>query len=281
MARVVTPSCCWTFSSFIRRLFCCWACSSTPNRLNDQQNITNKSKITIMTYNVQLLIGFISQAKIDLLINRVTARTDLDVICFQEVFSERAREQLLDELKTIWPYYIAKAGNDTIKSEDSGLMVFSRFPVLKHHFLPFKSAYSVDALSQRGGLSFTIDTGCYQPTIVNLHLQSDYSQKDDNTKRIQVRKKQLKQIASLKSDIVVGDFNMIYAKTEYKSISSILKKKDVIIGPRSQTHTSGQTLDYIFSRNDYKVTKARITSFETQWQLPSDHYAVEATIKLS
>lgn len=52
-----------------------------------------------------------------------------DIIALNEVFLEDAREIFVDELKAIFPYYIDKLEGSTICTEDSGLMLFSRWPL--------------------------------------------------------------------------------------------------------------------------------------------------------
>ncbi len=54
---------------------------------------------------------------------------DFDIIALNEVFLEDAREIFVDELKSIFPYYIDKLEGSTICTEDSGLMLFSRWPL--------------------------------------------------------------------------------------------------------------------------------------------------------
>ena len=57
-------------------------------------------------------------------------KLDLDVISLNEVFDDDAKSILVDKLKFKYPYYIRKF-NKGSALEDSGLMIFSRFPLQK------------------------------------------------------------------------------------------------------------------------------------------------------
>lgn len=58
----------------------------------------------------------------------ILERSDIDVIAFNEVFLEDARDLFVSRLKGKFPYYVRKIQTDTPCTEDSGLMLFSRFP---------------------------------------------------------------------------------------------------------------------------------------------------------
>ncbi|MCA9772569.1 MAG: endonuclease/exonuclease/phosphatase family protein, partial [Myxococcales bacterium] len=51
-----------------------------------------------------------------------------DVIVLNEVFDEEARDDFVRKLRRKYPAYVAYLGDDAVGTEDSGLMLFSRFP---------------------------------------------------------------------------------------------------------------------------------------------------------
>jgi hypothetical protein len=51
-----------------------------------------------------------------------------DIIVLNEIFDEDSRAVFVKELRSAYPYYVAYLGDDAVASEDSGLMLFSRFP---------------------------------------------------------------------------------------------------------------------------------------------------------
>lgn len=56
-------------------------------------------------------------------------KDDFDIIALNEVFLEDAHDIFVDELKSIFPHYVDKLEGGTICTEDSGLMLFSRWPI--------------------------------------------------------------------------------------------------------------------------------------------------------
>ncbi len=62
---------------------------------------------------------------------RISARiraSSYDIIVLNEIFDEDSRDEFVKELEGTFPHYVAYIGDDAIASEDSGLMLFSRFP---------------------------------------------------------------------------------------------------------------------------------------------------------
>ncbi len=63
----------------------------------------------------------------------VKDRPDIDIIAFNEVFLEEARWYFVNQLSGTYPYYVALLpgdGGTVCQTEDSGLMLFSRFPFM-------------------------------------------------------------------------------------------------------------------------------------------------------
>lgn len=66
---------------------------------------------------------------------------DYDLIALNEVFLEEAREKFVDGLGGYFPYYVEKAESTTPCTEDSGLMLFSRWPLELLPSLPVAFTY--------------------------------------------------------------------------------------------------------------------------------------------
>jgi hypothetical protein len=60
--------------------------------------------------------------------DRILADGWYDIIALNEVFDEDARDILVVRLAPTYPHYVAYIGDDTAFTEDSGLMLFSKFP---------------------------------------------------------------------------------------------------------------------------------------------------------
>ncbi len=86
--------------------------------------------LRIATFNVQFLPGrYGDEDRAGQVAQRVLAST-YDIIAFNEVFDEDARDVLVDRLQGRFPHYLARVNNDTLGPQDSGLMLFSRFPFI-------------------------------------------------------------------------------------------------------------------------------------------------------
>jgi Endonuclease/Exonuclease/phosphatase family len=195
--------------------------------------------LRILTYNVQCLPieGNIKNGERAEEIARriVSSRWDYDVVCLNEVFDEGARKKFEDGLKSIYPHHISSAGGergfvssliDTDKAgfavlavlaegltlglfgflaevEDSGLMIFSRFPfdtqpnpvdvngsmVPALNWKPYSQRTTMDALSEKGALAVRLQLPDGGKFVVSAtHMQS--SDKDDE-KDADIRASQL------------------------------------------------------------------------------------------
>ena len=89
------------------------------------------SSLRVVTYNVQMLPSTFSATTDPANATRIAERLKAggyDVIALSEVFDEEAREAFLDELDGSFPYHVDYLSGGTAVNEDSGLMLFSRFP---------------------------------------------------------------------------------------------------------------------------------------------------------
>lgn len=167
---------------------------------------------------------------------------DYDIIALNEVFDEEARANLVQALKGKYPHFIQKLdeslvsispGKFKFNLEDSGLMLFSKFPFenvptqpgMKFAFTLFKESTEADNLAAKGAAYVRIrhpfsDRKAYN--IVFTHMQAD-----QDTKHPNIRKSQLSQIENLlktamtpqqlqMEDIfVMGDLNIIGNSEEW------------------------------------------------------------------
>ena len=84
--------------------------------------------VRVGTFNVQFLPGSSDDETRSVEIaDRILAST-YDIIALNEVFDEEAREKFVEKLKGTFPHYVEYLGDDAVGSEDSGLMLFSRYP---------------------------------------------------------------------------------------------------------------------------------------------------------
>jgi endonuclease/exonuclease/phosphatase family metal-dependent hydrolase len=80
------------------------------------------------TFNVQFLPGSDDDETRSVRIADRILAGQYDIIALNEVFDEEAREKFISKLKETYPSYVAYIGDAAVGAEDSGLMLFSRFP---------------------------------------------------------------------------------------------------------------------------------------------------------
>jgi hypothetical protein len=154
-------------------------------------------------YDAQQIAGAISSLAVD---------DPPDVIAFNEVWSDEAADILRNEPNFLYPHSLKTFGSAAAglppKLDDSGLMVFSRFPFLVRpngdhfEFRRYAESAGDDVLSDKGAALVQIDTGGETTTIVFTHLQSSYD--EDNSEHSNIRSQQLDDISSLLHEIL-GD----------------------------------------------------------------------------
>ena len=212
-------------------------------------------------------------------LNRYIYKQRPDIFCLQEVFSSGTLKSINDYFKE--KYYIYSY-NDTYISLDSGLLIASKYPILKKKVHIFKHSYGEDKLSNKGVLVIDVIINNKRYSILNTHLNADpifgFKQKATN-----VRGKQINQLRSIirqkkrkdiNNIILCGDFNIDYNQINIiKPILDIFKY-NVINHRKIITFSEEKAqLDYIIilhqSKNKYKPEYKRFINTKL-----SDHYMI-------
>ncbi|WP_216916941.1 endonuclease/exonuclease/phosphatase family protein [Nocardia noduli] len=134
------------------------------------------------------------------------AGTEPDVIAFNEVFNDDAREELLSRLSG-WSNRVEKMVDDQF-AWNAGLMLFSRYT-----FLPlrtggplyeryYSSSADTDALASKGVGIVQIETPTRPTTIAFTHMQASYASEDEYS---EVRRDQFDAINEALTDLFAGD----------------------------------------------------------------------------
>ncbi|MEM9074168.1 MAG: sphingomyelin phosphodiesterase [Myxococcota bacterium] len=249
-------------------------------------------------------------------IEAMLVRSGADVIVLQELFQEGARARFREALAAVGYSFSTGPLGTGVLSEDSGLFVASRVPIVEHAFEEFDAKAGEDALSDKGIAHAVVDVSERWPGIDHLelfgvHLQSGYAQHA-------VRKKQLGQLASYvgrrvtqaKRDrtavATLGDFNVVgeapdqvQPSWEYEQLLRILRGAEDLGKPGEFTwdgvvnewmtqedDESRKRLDYIFAFESVLAlgsvraltATARIDPFLSDGRHLSDHFAVVADL---
>lgn len=272
--------------------------------------------VRILTYNTQLRSWFMefgadaafppseraSDRARSIANNIITSTHDYDIIALNEVFHEGARQVLIDELSIRYPYAITKADVGSIegiwqgkqlpleitwwdfwfnyqggpKFEDSGLMLFSRWPFeLKDHlkrgisvrpanpfatigfpnvqFLAYYNAAGHDGSAAKGLLHVVIEReGGRRYHVFASHTQADDHNLDENegARRRQMVDEALPEVVEALGEItpsevfMVGDLN-IYGGQEYVAPPDEVPERDRTGSWRFILSANGRFRDYL------------------------------------
>ena len=208
-----------------------------PLHSSSDANVPRKD-IKILTYNLFLRPSGIKDDKNgdyknERLFEFIKLLPEYDIICLEEVFdlftSRKAR--LIDYAKKSGFLYIAQSPKPSLKSLcvlDGGLIILSRFPIIKLEFQAFPKGYHIDAYVEKGVLYVQIQIKSSVLHIFHSHQFADYS---DYTKSMSRRaegfftwRKLIEEIFKTNSYeynkdlcILLGDFNINWYD-EYFSI---------------------------------------------------------------
>ncbi|AYB31609.1 sphingomyelin phosphodiesterase [Chryseolinea soli] len=262
-------------------------------------------KIKILSWNIYMLPGIVKvkgrEARAAA-IGKILAQSDYDIIVFQEAFHQQARHQIHRYLDAVYPYQAGPANRKLLSCRtNSGLWIFSKYPITGSHAIIFKNRSGIDAFSRKGGLlaEITVD---HQPIqIVGTHLQSSGRDWIRHSQCVEFYHKLLKEYGRpYVPQIICGDFN-INKKNEdgYGQMLQILKASDGELSgsnfysfdplENDLKNNEGEPphlIDYVLLRNNEQgaVTFLRreIKTIRQQWCPKhadlSDHFALEAEL---
>ncbi|XP_035388215.1 sphingomyelin phosphodiesterase 3 [Electrophorus electricus] len=91
---------------------------------------------------------------------------NLDFLCLQEVFDQRASERLCGQLHRYFPYVLSDVGDcgwraccSPFRFLNSGLLLASRYPILDAHYECYPNGRGEDALAAKGALYAKVHVG--------------------------------------------------------------------------------------------------------------------------
>jgi endonuclease/exonuclease/phosphatase family metal-dependent hydrolase len=102
-------------------------------------------------------------------------RFDLDVLCFQELFSDTARTLAQQILSARYPHSVVdNHSGKLLFGVNSGLAVFSRIPIVEHHWMEYDTKRNVDLMSRKGGLCVKLQPTSlsYPVYVTTTHMQA-------------------------------------------------------------------------------------------------------------
>ncbi|MBS1509185.1 MAG: sphingomyelin phosphodiesterase [Bacteroidetes bacterium] len=235
-------------------------------------------------------------------IGNVLLSSDYDVVFFQEAFHPAARKRILSALEKQFPYHAGPANQKIFSLKaNSGLWVFSRYPILKTQAITYRSRYGVDAMSRKGALLVELDIEGNRLQVAGTHLQNCGAPWIRQLQCVEFYERLLKPMTTDGvPQIICGDFNIdrYTNEKEYFSMLRALDARDLNVSEqytydrtnndlRNEKGPRNDLIDYILIRNDSKSTEAtnQVVRLKGRYNLKlsdlSDHYSLQAEIVFS
>lgn len=230
-----------------------------------------------------------------------------DIICFQELFRKKSQKIIIEGLKNIYPYYnVDKTCGKYIIGVNSGLAIFSKYPIEEKMFHQYTKEKGVENFAKKGILGLKLKLDDDDLFVFTTHLQTGLGAEpcickcfdnnklsSDDLKKIQVQEAVNKIKEFTKNDnspsiIFTGDFNTPSVNDLYQIESHLLNSidlEDIFNKQKSPLDTTvigkpDRRIDYIWTNilgsNDIVTTKfGNIVGYIT------DHYGVIGELSLN
>ncbi|HWA33879.1 MAG TPA: sphingomyelin phosphodiesterase [Cyclobacteriaceae bacterium] len=269
-----------------------------------QSQSAGGEKIKILSWNIYMLPGVFGSGNVlrAEAIGRLLNPGEYDVIVFQEAFDQRARKVISRLLKDTYPYQVGPANQKLFSVKtNSGLWIFSRYPISESHSIVFQTRHGLDALSRKGALLAELNVNGNHIQIVATHLQNSGETWRKQSQCSEIYSNLLKKYQRTGiPQIVCGDFNINrhITSVDYQLMLKTLdvvdcnsEMKDAYSYDRiaNDLHvergTNRDLIDYILIRNNLSFTDSNngnIRVFQKQWNNThkdlSDHYSLETEV---
>jgi len=273
-------------------------CASQPAQERSPQ------KLKLLSWNIYMLPGVLSNlnGRRAEAIGKWLADSDYDIVVFQEAFCPLARRKIRRLLETRFPYQAGPANQKLFSFKtNSGLWIFSTYPILSSQSIIFKNRHGWDALSRKGALIVEIDVNGASVQIAATHLQNSGGAWRRHAQCVEFYERLLKpNKKDCTPQLLCGDFNINKNSSEdsYHFMLTTLDASDGdLTGDNKFTYdrlnndlhvekgTGKDLIDYILLRKNgawMDSPHRQIKVIKNRWHAHhedlSDHYALEAEI---
>ena len=183
-----------------------------------------QDSIKVLSWNVFLRPSLLKDGQMERAeeIADYLKNSDADVLVLQELFHSRARKVLRKALKNTYPYQ-TKKGPVSWLGIPSGVVFFSKLPILKEKRISFSFSRGSDRFAKKGAIVVTIKKDNQHITILGTHLQAG-----SDSKTLRIRSSQIDELCEVTNEIdsskiliYAGDFNI---KKESKMFGKLIAK---------------------------------------------------------
>lgn len=264
----------------------------------DLPSSNNSNEIKVLSYNLYTILTN-SAADINRRMQALPeAINGYDVIVFEEAFYNPAREDLIANIATQYPYT-----TDILDTsgylEDGGVFIASKWPIELEAQFKYDNCSGVDCLSPKGAVYARILKQDQKYHVFGTHLQAENSSAAKDARLAQLGELKdfinLQNISSQQAVIIAGDMNVdkITSASEYQNMLTALNAAEPNVAnyshPYSDDDATNQMaseqswLDYVLYSRDHAqpvqaeeavlVLKSNDQDMFNLWDY-SDHYSV-------
>lgn len=226
-----------------------------------------------------------------------------DIVGLQEVFDKKSRNKLIERLQEVYPYHVGPGKRGLIKL-NSGLMVFSKYPILRDDMIRYSRAAVADRMAHKGAQFVEIEVEGRKVQVINTHAQAQSGEnfqaiRDSQYEELESQLLSPNEVVGV-PQLIVGDMNTSKSDSlSYRNMLQTFDANDGSVAGDLQTSCNDpandfsgnnekhrpKLLDFILLRRNksqMKVKQRKVKFFRKRWsddnQSLSDHHAVEALI---
>ncbi len=264
-------------------------------------------KLKILSWNIYMLPHLIASGsnKSDRAeaIGEILKESGNDVIFFQEAFHAKPRKIIFENLSGQFPYSAGPANRNKFSLKtNSGLWVFSKYPITGYHSIIYQTRHGIDAFSRKGALLVEINMNGKIVQVAGTHLQNCGPSWLKKIQCVEFYERLLKPFQRENvPQIICGDFNIDRRKENdsYQAMLKLLDATDTNYDLASFTYdrvdnqlknekgTDRDLIDYILVRhNGATITSSTVVKrLKRNWTHNlfelSDHYSIYSEITFS
>lgn len=263
------------------------------------------SQLSVLSYNTQLM-PFYGSSVNDLNQPELRVRdippkiADYDVVVLQELLDHDLRNKITNEMGPFYPFHTHVVGEKTLLPCTGGVMIFSKWPILKEEQIVFSQSTGLDKLAAKGVIYAAINKNGKLFHIFGTHTVAGGQEED-----IRARTSELMEMENFiarmnipfkEPVIIAGDFNINQFSNEIQLLLSTLHvnlsenigypySTDALVDTMNNGHDRNR-LDFVFYSNLHvapelaynKVIILRALDDEAIWPKfdLSDHFPVAA-----
>jgi len=178
-----------------------------------------KASFNVVTYNTAL--NNTKDGAIPLRAKPILAdvlKSGGNIICLQGLFSTRARDKFTKRFKEL-SYHIADSKEDPTSLASHGMLIATKFPILKQSFFLFGNGVGKEmSVSKKGIIAIKLDLSSIKPSkllyLFAAHLQSDPSEMSDEKEVQRAKETRVKQLTMCRQFIVENVDRNVTSKTD-------------------------------------------------------------------